>query len=88
MNAEFKAKKQALRKEIRETKANIYGRKIKTPEEEKEALEKKIAKLQAKFMEMYGETPEGDSNEEVDKNEEGMVNQPFQAVGANWTYKQ
>ena len=54
----------------------------KTPEQEKEALEKKIAKLQAKFMEMYGETPEGDSNEEADKVEEKIVD-PFQVVAAN-----
>ena len=83
MNAEFKAKKQALRKEIREAKANIYGRKVKTPEQEKEALEKKIAKLQAKFMDLYGETPEGDSNEEVDKTEAEVVNHPFQVMSAN-----
>ena len=83
LNADFKTKKQALRQEIREAKANAFGRKIKTPEQEKESLEKKIAKLQAKFMELYGETPEGDSNEEVDKTEGEMINHPFQAVQAN-----
>ena len=83
LNAEFKAKKQALRQEIREAKANVFGRKLKTPEQEKEALEKKIAKLQAKFMELYGETPEGDSNEEVDKTEGEMINHPFEVVKAN-----
>ena len=82
MNAEFKAKKKALRQEIREAKAQAFGRKLKTPEQEKEALEKKIAKLQAKFMELYGETPEGDSNEEADKVEEKIVD-PFQVVAAN-----
>ena len=56
---------------------------MKTPEQEREALEKKIAKLQAKFMELYGETPEGDSNDEVDKTEAEVVNQPFEAVQAN-----
>ena len=51
---------------------------MKTPEDEKEALEKKIAKLQAKYMEQYGETPEEDSNEEVEQN----LNQPIEV--ANW----
>ena len=83
LNADFKAKKQALKQEIREAKAVAFGRKLKTPEQEKEALEKKIAKLQAKFMELYGETPEGDSNDEVDKTEGELINHPFQAVKAN-----
>ena len=48
---------------------------------------KKIAKLQAKFMELYGETPEGDSNDEGDTTQ-GITNQPFQAVKvANWIFR-
>ena len=82
LNAEFKAKKQALRKEIREAKAAsaLFGTKILTPEQEKEKLEKKIAKLQAKFMELYGETPEADEAKEA---AEDKVNDAFQIVDMN-----
>ena len=79
----FKAKKKALKQEIKEAKANIFGHKLRTPEEEKARLEKRIVKLQAKFMEMYGETPdENSSNEEA--NEAGdKVEQPLQVVEVN-----
>ena len=79
MNADFKAKKKALKQEIKEAKANIFGYKVRTPEEEKERLEKRIVKLQAKFMELYGETPDDHSSDEV--NEAGdKVEQPLQNV--------
>ena len=83
LNADFKAKKKALKQEIKEAKANIFGHKLRTPEEEKARLEKRIVKLQAKFMEMYGETPdENSSNEEA--NEAGdKVEQPLQVVEVN-----
>ena len=49
----------------------------------KEALDKKIANLQAKFMELYGETPGDDSNEEVNKAEGKLINHPFEPIAAN-----
>ena len=46
----------------------------------KEKLEKKIAKLQTKFMELYGETPEADEAKEA---AEDKVNDAFQIVDMN-----